>query len=413
LLIGVAFGPAFPSRAASAEIGAPAAAAAQENIVVFDEAWRLVRDRFYDPKLHGVDWAALGDRYRPQAAAAQSPAELSHVINALLAELGASHTAHYTPAETAYYELLDIFSRTLRRDIRRLFPGGEVAYTGIGVVTRPEPDGALVTGLLAGSPADRAGVQVGDRILTADGEPFQPVASFADKTGKRVKLSFLRRGSAQPAEVTVTPSRIPPDRAFFDAMEASARLIPAKGLKIGYVRIWSYASPEYQELLEEMLSTGKLKDADALIWDLRGGWGGAQPSYLSLFDDDGPTLTRIDRDGSRHVSNFRWRKPIVLLVDEGTRSGKEVLAYGFKAQERGEVVGERTAGAVLAARAFLLRDDSLLLIAVSDVEVDGVRLEGIGVTPTVPVPFDPATAAGGADPQLEKAVEILSQPAGG
>ena len=89
-----------------------------------------------------------------------------------------------------------------------------------------------------------------------------------------------------------------------------------------------------------------------------------------------------------------------------------MLAYGFKKYGVGEVIGTRTAGALLAGRAFLLKDDSLLLLAVADVEVDGERLEGVGVAPTIEVPFNLEYAAG-RDPQLDKAVEVLSREIGG
>jgi carboxyl-terminal processing protease len=92
-------------------------------------------------------------------------------------------------------------------------------------------------------------------------------------------------------------------------------------------------------------------------------------------------------------------------VNEGTRSGKEVLAYGMKSRGYGEVVGVRTAGAVRAGRAFILSDNSLLLLAVADVLVDGRRLEGEGVTPTVDVPM-PLEYSAGRDPQLERALEL-------
>ena len=107
---------------------------------------------------------------------------------------------------------------------------------------------------------------------------------------------------------------------------------------------------------------------------------------------------------------IRWRKPAALLINEGTRSGKEVLTYGFKKNGFGPVVGERTAGALLAGTAFLLSDGSLLILAVDDAAVDGERLEGTGVVPTVEVPFD-IRYANGKDPQLDRAVELLAQGA--
>ena len=118
-----------------------------------------------------------------------------------------------------------------------------------------------------------------------------------------------------------------------------------------------------------------MKDVDGLVLDLRGGWGGAQPEYAELFVGGAPIMTYVGRDGREAFASFRWRRPVVVLVDEGTRSGKEVVTYGLKRQGV-RVVGTRTAGALLAARGFLLRDGSLLVLAVSDVRVEGERLEG-------------------------------------
>ena len=98
-----------------------------------------------------------------------------------------------------------------------------------------------------------------------------------------------------------------------------------------------------------------MRDADALVWDLRDGWGGAQPQYLDLFNPNASTTQVTDRSsGHTRIEDVKWRKPVVMLVNGGTRSGKEVLAYGFKRYRLGEVIGTRTAGAVLAASVFLM-----------------------------------------------------------
>src|SRR4029079_16751766 len=97
---------------------------------------------------------------------------------------------------------------------------------------------------------------------------------------------------------------------------------------------------------------------------------------------------------------------VAMLVNGGTRSGKEVLAYGFKKYRGGVVIGTRNEGAVLAATAFLI-GSGLLLLAVEDVLVDGERLEGVGVTPTIEVQAAPASL-GQSDPQLDRAIAILS-----
>jgi carboxyl-terminal processing protease len=399
------------SATVRAEPARSAVAPAQAN-ALFDEVWRAVRDRFYDREMHDVDWNAVGDRYRPQAAAARSERELADVINAMLAELKASHLGYYTHLDTAYYDLADIFSRNLRDHFGSAFPGGEVAYTGIGIFTRRIDGGIFVTGVLNGLPADRAGVLVGDEILAADGAPFEPVRSFEDRAGRKVALEIRRTRDAAPQRVEVVPERIEPNEAYLEAMRSSSRVFERAGVTIGYIHVWSYARGAYQELLEEQISTGALRDADALIWDLRDGWGGADPAYLDLFNARAPTMLTTGRGGNRSVVNAKWRKPAALLINGGTRSGKEVLTYGFKKYGYGEVIGTRTSGALLAARAFLLDAGGLLLVPVADVAVDGERLEGIGVAPTIAVERDIPYAAG-ADPQLERAIEVLARSVGG
>jgi carboxyl-terminal processing protease len=381
-----------------------------ENLAVFEEVWQTVRDHFYDSTFRGLDWTAVGDSYRPLVAPA-SDDERSAIINRMLSELAVSHTGYYTTADPAYYQLLDIFSGGLRRSLRRFFPDGEVTYPGIGVFTRQLDGKIFIAGVLEGLPAWKAGLVVGDEIIAVDGEPYHPLRSFATKIGRNVTLMIRRRADGPTEEVVAAPARIKPNEAFLQAMEESVRIIDANGMKIGYIHVWSYAGTPYQQLLERELSSGKLKEVDALVWDLRDGWGGAQAEYLHLFNGQAPTTTLINRDGQHSMANVAWRKPVAMLVNEGTRSGKEILAYGFKEYGIGEVIGSRTAGAVLAGRAYLLRDGNLLLVAVADVLVDGQRLEGVGVTPTISVPFALAYAQG-KDVQLERAVEVLSQTVG-
>jgi carboxyl-terminal processing protease len=377
------------------------------NAVVFDEAWRLVRDNFYDRNLKGLDWDKIGDAHRGEYLAANTDEERSQAINAMLRELQASHMLHATTAEPAYYQLSDIFSWGLRNDLPRYFPDGKISYPGIGIFTRDVDGKMFVSGVLAGLPGDKGGLKVGDELLSVDGKPFEPVASFRDKIGKSVLISVRREPEGPEVSLTVTPEQLAPGKAFEAAIRDGARIIEAGGRRIGYIRIWSYASQRYQGALEEELSTGKLKDADALIWDLRDGWGGAQAEYLDIFNPRGPDMKMTDRSGDSSIAAFKWRKPVALLINGGTRSGKEVLTYGFKKYGYGEVVGERTAGALLAGRGFLLSDGSFLMVAVNDVSIDGERLEGKGVEPSIEVPFDLRYAAG-RDPQLDKAVEILT-----
>ena len=380
---------------------------AETTLAVFDEILQRVRQHFYDPTLRHLDWTAIEAKYRLLVAAASDEAH-SAVFNRMLAELTASHTGHYTSADPAYYQLLDIFSGALRRDLRRVFPEGRVTYPGIGIFTQRLGDKTFISGVLDGFPAAKAGLQVGDELLTVDGTPYHPINAFMAKVNQEVTVQVRRDRHSPLHDVVVMSEQIKPHEAFLKAMQESARIINTDGVDIGYIHVWSYAGTPYQQLLEHEIFSGTLKAAEALVLDLRDGWGGAQAHYLDLFNALGPTVTMTDRNGDVSVSNVKWRKPVVMLVNQGTRSGKEILAYGFKKYGMGEVIGTRTAGAVLAGRAFLLRDGSLLLLAVADVLVDGQRLEGVGVTPTIEVPFV-VEYAQGKDPQLERALQVLSR----
>jgi carboxyl-terminal processing protease len=379
---------------------------ASASVTAFEEVWQTVRDRFYDPHLHGLDWLAIRERYMPEAARATTGDVLASVINSMLSELHASHTRYYTPEEPEYYQLADIFAGALRRrGLERAFPSGRISYPGIGILSRADTQGrSSVIGVIEGTPARQAGLLAGDEIISADDALFQPVGSFREKVGKQVVLALRRAGVVVRA--AVTPANVEPNRMFLEGMEASARVIQANGRRIGYVHVWCYAGYGYQQALERLLADGALRDADALIWDLRDGWGGAVPEYLDLFNARAPTMQVTGRNGVSEFENVKWRKPVAMLVNGGTRSGKEVLAYGFKKYRLGEVIGTRTEGAVLAATAFLI-GGGLLLLAVDDVLIDGERLEGVGVTPTIEVQAGPAYGGRG-DPQLERAVTLLS-----
>lgn len=377
------------------------------RIATFEEVWRTVRDRFYDPHLHGLDWSAVRERYLPGATQASSEEALASVTNSMLSELHASHTRYYTRHEPEYYQLSDIFAGALRRrGLERAFPGGRISYPGIGILSRLDMQGhSVITGVIERTPAQQAGLLAGDVIVFADGAPFHPVQSFRDKIGKEVMLNLRRAGAAM--QISATPVDIEPNKMFLDGLRASARIIGANGRSIGYVHVWCYAGSVYQRTLEHLLSQSPLNEADALIWDLRDGWGGAIPEYLDLFNTRAPTMQVTGRNGASELRNVKWRKPVAMLVNGGTRSGKEILAYGFKKYRLGEVIGTRTEGAVLAATAFLI-GDGLLLLAVEDVRVDGERLEGVGVAPTIEVQADPDSMDRG-DPQLDRAIAVLSK----
>jgi carboxyl-terminal processing protease len=374
---------------------------------VFSEVWTLARDHFMDSKMRGLDWEAVRARYSERAARATTIDELSGVINEMLGELNTSHTRHFTNLEPAYYQLLAVFQDVLREELAPFFPDG-VLYTSAGLLTE-EIDGAtFVRGVLDGSPASAKNIRVGDRILSADGAPFHPVLSLRDRE-EGVLLEIQPHENGEGVFFTrVHPETVDPRDEFQLALTDSARIFERGGRRILYVHVWSYAGERYHGSLLMTLDKTEFSDVDGLVMDLREGWGGASVDYLRMFQCGIPRTTSIFRKGEARDAITCWDKPVTLLVNEATRSGKEIFVYGFKKMGIGRVVGARTAGAVTGGRAFVLSDGSLLYLAVADVLTDGERLEGVGVAPDVEVPFE-IPYARGQDPQLERAITLLLQ----
>ncbi len=396
---------------------------AQSTSEIFDQVWETVNENFYDPNFNGVDWQAMRSKYQPQVRHAQSSEQVAAVINQMLSELKTSHTQLYTANEPAYYQALGIFQPRipdLREQLKKFFPNGKIEYSGIGIFTKDINGKTFVSAILDGSPAAEAQLKVGDQLLSAQGRPFHPIQSFAGKAGQTVTLLIQRErsvssgeslNSGNQQEIVVTPKMLDATTMFLDAQKASTQVIERRGKKIAYVHIWSYAGDQYQQQLEEDLLDGRLKDADALVLDLREGWGGTPASVLNIYTGRGPSVTNVPRDGTRNTYNSHWNKPVVMLVNEGSRSAKEILAYSFQQYNIGPVVGSKTAGAVVAGRPVLMSDGSLLYVAAADVYVDGEqRLEGKGVTPDIIVPFSPEYAQG-ADPQKEQAIDVATDVA--
>jgi carboxyl-terminal processing protease len=381
----------------------PARAAPPDVVGQID---RLVRAGFYAP----AQLAARGwdDAVREARAAQGTRAALARLV----ARLGASHTEYIAADDPRFAQILAIFEGILPTakdrcpDLSKL-PALPVEAWDAGVWWRWIDGAWFVGGVLDDSPAARAGLVLGDEVVRGEGAPFQPVASLA---GKRATLAVRRVRGGALRRVVVEPRRVRPQEAFRAAIGASARIVARGARRIAYVRVWSWAGLEMQDALEEAIDQLNASAPDGWVIDLRDGWGGASPDYLRIFDRHVPVLAFADRDGKGGRVDRHLHAPAVVLINGGSRSGKEVVAYGVKKWKLATLVGERTAGAVLAGGIYCLDDGGLLYLASGGVTVDGEVLEGKGVEPDVRVAFDLRYAAG-KDPQLEAALDEAARGA--
>ncbi len=351
-----------------------------------------VRDFFYDAKV-AESWAHEHAGY---ASAATSEEQFVALTKRAVAQLPASHTGYFTSHDPEYFALRAIFG-----------PALEIKDTTCDSAGLDVDERHFVRRVFAGGAAEAAGLRRGDRILAADGRPFDPVASIEGHAGSPVRLTVERTKGEPPLAIEVSPRAIEPKAEWLGAQSKGARHLVKDGRTIAYVPMYSCAGEDFEDLLREQVAGDFSKD-DALVLDFRGGWGGCRPEFVSIFDPHVPRFTWIGRDGKPNSNSRQWTKPLVLLVDGGTRSGKEVVAFAIKKHRLGTLVGQRTAGAVVPGRCVLLSDGSLLELAAADGRVDGVRLEGVGVEPDLAVTAQ-LEYADGADPQLEAALAVAAR----
>jgi len=384
--------------------GAAQAADSLTQGQLFAEITGIVETHFFDLHRTNQAFPAIKERYRRQLSHT-SPEAFPLLANAMLGELNASHTSYLTSDDPEYYYLAALFSKI--PEVGALFPDKEVLYPTVGLFTQRIKDRVHVVSLLAGGAAEKAGILKGDEILSVNGGPYSPVAALRPLVGTEAVFEVRREDRAAPFQVRMKPELVNPKEEMLAAQKASIRVIEKAGRRIGYIHMYSYAGEEYHRELLNALVWGPLKDADALIIDLRYGLGGAWPYYLNIFNRNIPVLEMIDKEGNRSRVDSQWRKPAVYLVNGFTRSGKELLAFGAKKYGLATVIGERTAGQSLAGRLFPLSNKALLFLAVQGCRIDGVNLEGVGVKPDLEVPFE-VPYCSGRDAQLDKAVEYLT-----
>jgi carboxyl-terminal processing protease len=362
----------------------------------FDKVWEIVNEGFWDPNFNGVDWEDAKKRYRPLALAATDHEAFARVVNQMLGELKTSHTRYFTKWDPGYYTLQVVFGKP---DSHR---------NGIGVVTKRIGGRYYVSAVLASSSAEKAGIVLGDLLIEVDGRPFHPIRSFENRAGQELEIA-IQRGPAESTrrKLKVTPVDMKEEDRLRNDSHASLKTIEYKGHRFAYVRLWWLRGLQMKQVLEYGIY--RANEAEGIIIDIRDGFGGDMGyEYIAPFLQYGLGEITVESTGRDRVfkSIAGCNKPVVVLTNGGSRSGKETLAYLFKKTGRGILVGEKTAGFVTGGRNKAISSDSFLYYGAFKMIVDGKNLEGVGVEPDIEVPFDIRFAAA-RDIQLERAKDEM------
>lgn len=369
---------------------------------ILNDVDKLIREKFYSEKLASEVWPKARDKYKPAIENSRNLTELSTNINAALKELKSSHTQFVTINDETYYFLLSLFYRNSNK-----ITVPEMAFTG-AITGGVDCQFDQVRYVLDGSPAQEAGLKIGDRILSVDGKPFIGQLSFEGNEGKNIKIAIQRNGADH--ELSIKPISAKAYPMYVKAIAKSVRTYQNPEGKIGYVHLWSGGSDSH-EMWEEVLSSPQVQSTDALIIDFRDGYGGNGFDDLDYFYRSPkayPDFATFNRKGKRHTNYMYYNKPVVALINGGVRSGKELISYSLKETGRAKLVGQKTAGSVLAGTVFPLGGRAALYCAVAGGTVNGVTLEANGVEPDVTVPTTPEER-GSKDVQLAEAERMLRE----
>ena len=356
---------------------------------VFNEVATTVSVRYYDRSFHGLDWTAILDDYRPKVAAAGGEAERYRLLQAMLAKLGDSHTAIFSPTEVSG------FQRAGSESLGASF----VTLGSDRVVMRVAPK----------SPAAGAGLRPGLII-----EERSDLRS-GDGATHRYTVRDPLTGRTWTTRLRLAPG------VSFDSVEPPDIDWGTAAPSVGYLRMASFPN-DIQEELEWAVSD--VGGHAALVLDLRGNPGGlidAVDATAGIFLPPGTLVVsgmgRIHVLGRRRFvasddAHIRYDGRVAVLVDRNSESGAEALASALQIYHRAIVIGEPTARHVLGVEVEeRLADGGLLRVATLDMrDANGELLEGKGVTPNIVVRRTAADVARGRDPQLRAAIAALSRP---
>ncbi len=368
---------------------------------LFADAWRLERDFFYDPGMHGVDWNAMKEHYGRLLEDAVTRWDVNFVIGELIAELNASHT-YRGGGDTESAE---------RRSVGLLGVDWSLengAYR-IETIVKGAPWDAEVR-----SPLAQPGVDVneGDYVLAVNGVPLDtskdPWASFQGLAGRTVELTVNGRPTMDGARTVLVETLRSETRlrhlAWIDANRE--RVEEASDGRVGYVYVRSTGGDGQRELVRQFAAQFH---KDGLIIDERFNSGGQIPDRFVELLQRPPLAFWAVRSGT----DWQWPPishfgPKVMLINGWSGSGGDAFPYYFREYGVGPLVGTRTWGGLIGMSGVpQLIDGGVATVPTFRMySTDGVWFaEGYGVDPDIEVLEDPTPLARGVDAQLERAIQ--------
>jgi carboxyl-terminal processing protease len=344
----------------------------------FWETWAIVHSQFVDQP---VDDLAM----------------MRGAIRGMLESLGDEHTSYMDPQE---YD--DANS------------GLEGSYEGIGAYVDTGGDFLTITSPIPGSPAENAGLKPGDKIIAIDGEDMTGVnpelarRKVLGPSGTSVVLTILREGNEEPFDVKITREKI-------NIASVESKMLENN---IAYIKLNTFGDTTSQDFKKQL---GDLMDQNpkGLIFDLRNNGGGYLQTAVEIASQFIPKgVILYEQYGDGHKDSYEAIPgglaldiPMVVLINKGSASASEIVAGALQDDSRAQLVGETSYGKGSVQNWIPLQDEqgAVRVTIAKWLTPEGRTIHKLGLTPDVVVELTDKDAAAKLDPQLDKAIELLSK----
>ena len=380
-----------------------------ERTQVFEEAWRTIRDGFYDPKFHGNDWVKLHDKYKERCINASTSNDFRDMFNLLLGELNSSHTG---------------LTVTDRAETQR-------EATGLlGAEIMPVSGGVKINHIVPETPADKekSKLNEGDIITAVNGEAIAENANFHELLNGLVNekvLLTVKATDGKTREVAIRLTANISNNLYNEWVENRKKLVEKySNGRLGYIHIKGMDFPSFEVVEREFAAAGYGKEG--LLIDVRYNGGGSTADYLMTILNYKQHAYTIPRGASNDLEKDKlkfkdyyptgerlvyaaWTKPSIALCNEGSYSNAEIFSHAFKTLGIGKLVGVPTNGSVISTGGKSLMDGSFVRLPFRGwfTKATDKNQEFGPAVPDIIVENQPDWIAKGTDDQLKAAVDEL------
>ncbi len=246
------------------------------------------------------------------------------------------------------------------------------SFSGVGIEFTIRQDTLRVQGVIAGGPAEQAGMVAGDKIITVDDSVFtgkmltneEAMHRLKGPEGTKVKLGVMRYGEKEPVDIVVTRGEIP-----MNSVTAAYMLDD----KTGYIKLKNFGENTYYEMLVALAQLAQ-DEFQQLVIDLRGNTGGYLQSAVQIANEFLPRQKLIVYTEGRNSPREDYRSdgrgsyqtlPLVVLIDEVSASASEILAGAIQDNDRGTIIGRRSYGKGLVQKPIEFGDGSVMRLTIA------------------------------------------------